>query len=219
MRKYREVIGFILLGAPLENFFDKNHHRFYQRLSQIISKAIVNAILFTKAKQQDEFISLLDELGQSKLKQKSFETTLDFCLGSLINLLGAERSSLMRYNPRNRQLKVCAAKGYKVYPVSGSCVRWGEGIAGLALKDSKIVSISKMKEPKPSNGVDRFLTFGEASEVKVKSLLCVPLFDAQIPLGVINISTINFYKSFDKSEVEMAHQIGNRISSILRNLS
>ena len=209
IRRYREVTGFIFLGVPVDGFFTKNNHKFYQRAGLVISRAITNALLFTRSKQRDQFELTLEVLSQENLKRRSFETTLDFCLGSLIDILGVERSSLMRYDQKKKELKVCAAKGYKIYPIGGASIKWGEGIAGTALKDSKIISIAKMKDLKNS----------QTPEIKVKSLLCVPLTDVERPLGVVNLSTISYYKHFEKSDIEMAHHVISRMTHLLKELS
>lgn len=219
IRKYREVIGFVFLGVPVEEFFSKINHKFYQRVGLVISKAISSALLFTKSKQRDQFEFILEELDRQKLQRKPFETTLDFCLGSLIDLLGVERSSLMRYDEKRKELKVFAAKGYKVYPISGAPIKWGEGIAGVALKDSKIISISKMRDSKPSDLLSSLLRHSEFQEIKIKSLLCIPLVEAERPLGVVNISTINYYQHFEKSDIEMAHHVIHRMTGLLKNMA
>ena len=219
IRKFHEVAGFMLIGTPLEHFFGKTNYKFYQRLGQTISKALVSAILFTKTKKQDEFTLLLDELKKKGASAEPLNTVLDFCLGSLINILGAERSSVMRYDDSARELKVCAAKGYKVYPISGIPVKWGEGIAGLALKEAKIISISKLKETNRMNLLSRFMRHEEAPEIRLKSLLCIPLLEEEKPLGVVNISTINFYKDFDASEIEMANHVVRSMTALVKELS
>ena len=209
IRRYREVTGFIFLGMPVDGFFTKNSHKFYQRAGLVISRAITNAVLFTKSKQRDQLELTLEVLGGENPKHRSLETTLDFCLGSLIDILGVERSSLMRYDQEKQELRVCAAKGYKIYPIGGAPIKWGEGIAGMALKDRKIVSVAKMKD----------LKSGQTPEIKVKSLLCVPLIDAERPLGVVNLSTLSYYKHFEKSDIEMAHHIISRMTRLLKDLS
>ncbi len=207
VRKFHEVIGFTLVGTPVEHFFGKSNFKFFQRLGQTVSKAIASAILFTKTKQQNEFAVLLSELDKKRASEQPTHTVLDFCLGSLIQLLGAERSSVMRYDESARELKVCAAKGYKVYPISGIPVKWGEGIAGLALKESKIISITKLKGP------------NHTPEIRLRSLLCIPLLEGKKPLGVVNISTLNFYRHFDSSEVEMANHVVTRMTQLVKELS
>lgn len=219
IRKFREAQGFIFI-ATHEDHFCKNNFKFFQRVGQITAKAIVSALLFTRTKKQAEYSLLLEEINRKKFSKESIEMTLDFCLGSLMDLLGAERTSLMQYDSSRKELRVCAAKGYKVYPISGHSFKWGEGVAGTALKESKIISIPKMKEHQKNHFMDQFLSAQNgAHEIKLKSLLCVPIFDSKIPLGVVNLSTINFYKDFDKSEIDMAHGVVNRMASILKDIS
>ncbi|OIO38818.1 MAG: hypothetical protein AUJ72_01875 [Candidatus Omnitrophica bacterium CG1_02_46_14] len=208
IRKYREVTGFMLLGVPAEDFFSKSNYKFYQHVGQVVSKSVTSAALFTKSKQRDDFELIISELTKRKFLSGTLETTLDFCLGSLIDLLGVERSSLMRYDEGHMNLAVYAAKGYKVYPISGSKIKFGEGIAGMALKEAKIISIDKMKEVNAAR-----------PEIKVKSLLCVPLIENDTPLGVVNMSTISYYKHFEKSDIEMAHHVINRMTGILKELN
>ena len=125
----------------------------------------------------------------------------------------------MRFDPAKKELKVCAAKGYKVYPISGTPIKWGEGIAGMALKESKIISIPKLRDPSKTPLLNRLLMENDAHEIKLKSLICVPLLDGAKPLGVINVSTINFHRHFEKSDIEMVHQIANRMSGLLKDFS
>lgn len=219
IRRFRELAGFTLIGTPLEHFFGKSNYKFYQRLGQTLSKAVVSASLFTKTKIKDEFTLFLDELKKKESSEEPLGTVLDFCLGSLIDILGAERSSVMRYHHETKELRVCAAKGYKVYPISGIPVKWGEGIAGVALKEAKIVSITKLKEASRNRLLSRFIQNGDAPEIKLKSLLCIPLMDKENPLGVVNISTINFHKDFDASEIEMANHVVSRMTKLIKELS
>jgi ComF family protein len=44
----------------------------------------------------------LDELKKKEATDQPVSTVLDFCLGSLINILGAERSSVMRYDEASK---------------------------------------------------------------------------------------------------------------------
>ncbi len=220
IRQFQEAAGFILLSCSTEGFFSKSNDRFFQRIGQSISKSLMNAILFARCKKKDEFTSLLQAMSVKSLKEQPLETTLDFCLGSLIDLLGAERSSVMGYDNKKRELRVMAAKGYRVYPIGGMSVKWGEGVAGLALKESRVISIPKMKESHANgNGMVRLMKGDSLPEQKVKSLLCVPIIRMRRPLGVINVSTINFYKNFEPSEIDMANQVVGRISDVMKDIT
>jgi signal transduction protein with GAF and PtsI domain len=209
----------LLLSVHEDDFFNKGNYKLFQRLGQAVSKSVTAAHLFTRAKKQDEFASLLTELNKSEFLTKPLESALDFYLGSFIDLLGAERSSVMRYDAASRELKVCAAKGYKVYPISGVPIKWGEGIAGLALKESKIFAVTKMKEAQQfDNPFTKALKRREAPEARVKSLLVLPFFEGREPLGVVNISTINYHRNFDQTDIDMARELANRMAGVIKNI-
>ncbi len=224
LRKSKDVIGFVLASTPTEDFFTKHHLKFYQRVGNTLSKAISHSLLAHQVKQQEQYIKILEDL---QIKHTSgfspfqtIEETLNRCLGSLIELMGAERSSLMRFDPHTKELRVFAAKGYKVYPIAGLPIKWGEGVAGLALKEDRVISISRMEEPSNKKHLlKRLLEQKDARRMNVKSLLCLPLYESETPLGVINISTINFYKNFAPSEIHMAHQVVNRVATLVGQLS
>lgn len=218
IRQYGEIFGFFLISTDSQDFFNKSSCKFFQRVGQTVSRAAGHAIRFNHAKKQDDFATLMDEILRRNPDAQPIEATLDFYLGSLIDLLGAERSSVMRFDAKSKELRVCAAKGYKVYPISGMPIKWGEGIAGMALKDSKILAITRLKDahaPAPLLGAMRHK---DAPETRLKSLLCLPLLDSGMPIGVVNVSTINFHRSFEKSDIDMAHKIVNRLAEIVKRL-
>ena len=216
MRKYAQTQGFILISADTEGFFSKNNYKFFQRVGQTVSQALLAALVYDRLQKERRLNAMLTEITRKKAARRAVEA-IDLCLGSLMEMLGAERSSLMRYDGTKKELKVFAAKGLKIYPISGLCLKWGEGVAGIALKNSKMVSVAKMKEPDgQKNVLTKLFKQKPSREVRVKSLLCIPLFFKEEPLGVINLSTLQNYKNFSPSEIEMARPILHRICDILK---
>lgn len=132
----------------------------------------------------------------------SRDEALDFYLSEAIRTVGVERASVMLLDERQKELKLAAAKGYRVFPFSGLKLKWGEGIAGSSIKDSKIICISRMSRK-------------HDQRLNLKSLACVPLAAANRPLGVMNLSTLNFYKTFENRDVEIASRIARRLSQEL----
>lgn len=218
IHQYDETIGFILVGCPQESFFAKNTIKWIERLARPIKQSLCCALLFNRLKRQTEFISALDELSNRTLLGQPIETTLNFCLDSIINILGVERCSLMLLDNASQELSVYAAKGYKVYPISSLRLKVGEGIAGWAVKEGRIVSIPKMREEHRQGGLLNKLFSNNSGFSKVKSFLCVPLMDNNKPLGAVNISTLTYYKRFQESEVAMIEQFSQRMVTTLKGL-
>ena len=220
LKKYRDALGFLFISAPEENLFTKTSVKYYQRMARTLSNAIFSTMYFNRHKKHSEFISMLHQIEDRVLQRHSLETTLDYCLGALIDLLDVERASLMLMDKKNRSLSLYAAKGYRVYPFSGLTLKWGEGIAGWSIKEGRVISIPRMRNHS-DNGFLHKVPLGGVSSVQlnVRSLLCVPLADMNEPLGVINLSTISYYKNFEQSEIDMINQFAQRISQALKSLA
>ena len=96
----------------------------------------------------------------------------------------------------------------------------GEGIAGLSLKEAKTIAIPKFRNFAGDNIFARILNHngsGSTPQIGLKSLLCVPIFESGSARGVLNISTINFHKHFEKSEIQMANEISKRMAHLLKS--
>lgn len=219
LRKYGRTMGFALLSSPAEGFFNKGNYKFFGRVAHGIAGAVHSARLHAESRRKLSFEAWLEAQKRTDIAGAPAERGLDFCLASLLELSGAERTSLMRYDPLSRELRVFAAKGLLVYPIAGRAIKWGEGIAGLALKTAKPVAVSHLEGPKRKGLFDKWRKSRKhPGESRVRSLLCLPLSSGETPLGVVNISTIHYFKEFGSTEIEMASQITNRISEILRDL-
>lgn len=222
-RKYHDPLGFVFLASPEKDLFAKTSVKYFQRLARAFSQGLFSLIYFNRQKKHSKFISILDELDEKVLQRNPLETTLDFCLGSLIDLVDVERASLMLLDKEKKSLSIYAAKGYKVYPFSGLVLKWGEGVAGWSVKESKIISIPRMKAErslkKPNGGFFPSIKAFEDRQLPVQSLLCVPLIHSNEPIGVINLSTLSYHKNFEPSEIDMVNQFAQRISSAITSLA
>ena len=218
LQKYRDAIGFVLLAAPEKGVFVKPAFKYYLRLAKTLAQAAFGVIYFNRAKKHSDFISVMDQLHERVLQRNPIESTLDFCLGSLIELLGVERASLMLLDKKTRSLSMYAAKGYKVFPFSGLILKWGEGIAGWSVKESKIVCIPRMREERLAAG--RSAALEPASrELGVRSLLCIPLVHEDETIGALNLSTLTYHKHFEQSEIDMTNQFAHKIAAALATLA
>jgi hypothetical protein len=219
LKKYRTPIGWLLIGTPTEEVFHKLTVKHYQRLGKVIANALFSLLHFNRQKKHDEFISILDQLDERMLERHSMETTLDFCLGSLIELLGVERASVMLLDKEKKTMSIYAAKGHRVYPFTGIKLNLGEGIAGWCARESKIIAIPRMKNGKNASLFQQQNGHADFPHLAVRSLLCVPLTKPNEVVGVLNLSTLNFHKNFEQTDINMASQFAQRISKVLTGLA
>ena len=199
LKKYHDAMGFLFLASSEKEIFSKLLLKYYQRLGRVFASALFSQVYFDRYKKHSEFTSIMDQLEERVLQRNPLESTVDFCLGSMIDLLDVERASLMLLDRHKKTLSIYAAKGYKVYPFSGLVLKWGEGIAGWSVKESKIISIPRMKNERMKTFFDKIVrTPNDPPHLHVKSLLCVPLMRENEPIGVVNLSTLSYYRNFEQ---------------------
>jgi len=221
LKKYHDSIGFVFFASSIKDVFSgKNALKYYQRLGRVFANALFGQIYFDRYKRHSEFISILDQLEERVLQRNPLESTIDFCLGSMIELMDVERASLMLMDKSKKRLSIYAAKGYKVYPFSGLVLKLGEGIAGWSAKESKIISIPRMKNGSEKTFLDKSVrSSNQTPHMQVRSLLCVPLVYENETIGVINLSTLSYHKNFEQSEIDMINQFAHRVSLAFKSLS
>jgi hypothetical protein len=220
LRKYQEALGFWVLGSPEKEVFSKASFKYYHRLARVLANALFAQLYYARARRHSAFIAAMDELDERLQQRNGLESTVDFCLGSMIELLGVERASLMLLDPEKKALHLYAAKGHKVYPFSGLALKMGEGVAGWSVKESRIIAIPRMKNDRGRGFLAHLPRLpGQPAFDQVRSLLCVPLAHLNDPIGVVNLSTLTYHKNFEPSEIEMIHQFARRISTALTSLA
>jgi len=204
LSRYEELCGFIWVASPEPGILTQTAAKFLNRLSKPVAGALFGLNYFSRHKRQLSLNAALEKLDEPKPSQQSFEESLDYYLEAIIKSIGVERASLMLLNPKKKSLQLFAAKGYRVYPFAGTRLGWGEGIAGSSLRDSKIICISHMRQE-------------GRSSFSVKSLACIPLAVGRRPIGVLNLSTMSYHKTFESSEVQAANRLAQDLAEVIAN--
>lgn len=203
---HEEPIGFIwMASAAAGTHLTPERVKLAERLVKSLSATVFGLQNFLRNQKHAKLVAAIEkELSPDRTTQ--WEESLDRYLNVFLDLTGVERASLMILDPREKRLRTFAAKGYRVYPFSGRTFALGEGLAGMSLKDLKTICVSRMKED-------------ERAGMPVKSIACIPLWRHSTPIGVLNLSTLTYHKTFEASEIEMAQKIARRLSDTLDGFS
>ncbi len=202
---HEESIGFVWMASAAGAHLTSERVKLAERLVKSLSATVFGLQNFLRNQKHAKLVAAIEkELSPDRTTQ--WEESLDRYLNVFLDLTGVERASLMILDPREKRLRTFAAKGYRVYPFSGRTFAMGEGLAGMSLKDLKTICVSRMKED-------------ERSGMSVKSIACIPLWRHSTPIGVLNLSTLTYHKTFEASEIEMAQKIARRLSDTLSGFS
>lgn len=202
---HEEPLGFVWAAVSAGTPFTPDRVKLADRFSKILSGSLFGIQNFMRNQKHAKMVAAIQhELTPERTAQ--WEESLDRYLNVFLDLTGVERASLMVLDPKEKRLRTFAAKGYRVYPFSGRSFAMGEGMAGSSLKELKTICVSRMRDE-------------SGAHLSVKSLACIPLWKQSTPIGVLNLSTLTFHKTFEASEIEMAQKIARRLSDTMSGFS
>jgi diguanylate cyclase (GGDEF)-like protein len=140
------------------------------------------------------------------------EELLKFVLTHSIEVLEAERGSIMLLDDKTDELVVKVASGGRFRIASGTPVKLGHGICGLVAKDGLgRICNEGFKDPK-------FRNFGSILPVEdIKSLLCSPLRFKEGTIGVINIVNKRNENNFNDSDLSLLNLIASQAAVTIEN--
>lgn len=162
-------------------------------------------------------ISLLYEIGDIFAKGLDVEHASEIVLGRVLELMEAQRVSLMLIDKETNELKIVYSRGLPEEVVKNTRLKLGEGIAGFVAKDGKPLLVENIED----NPKLKELIVGKD---KIKSgsflsapLICSPLKVENKVIGVVNITEKKSGKSFTQNDLNMLSAIGSQLAAIIEN--
>lgn len=137
---------------------------------------------------------------------------LKFVLNHSIEVLGAERGSIMLMDDNTDELKVTVASGGKYRIILGNPIKLGSGICGnVALTGEGVICNDGFKNP-------TFKDFGSLLPVEdISTLICSPLKFKEGTIGVINIVNKRNNKTFEESDLSLLNLIASQAAVTIEN--
>ena len=140
------------------------------------------------------------------------EELLKFVLTHSIDVLEAERGSIMLLDDQTDELVVKVASGGRYRIVSGTPVKLGQGVCGTVAKEGagKICN-DGFKNP-------NFKNFGSLLPVEdIQSLICSPLKFKEGTIGVINIVNKRNSARFNENDLALLNLIASQAAVTIEN--
>lgn len=135
---------------------------------------------------------------------------LDLIIQKGIQIVEAERGSLMLFDHRKEELYIKSSVGLNKRTVSAVRIAPGEGIAGWVFKEGKPLLIKKgAKDP-------RFKKFEEEEE-ELKSIISVPLKIKNKVIGVINADDKREGDFFSIGDLNLLSTFANQAAIAIQN--
>lgn len=154
----------------------------------------------------------INQTGEIIVSAVNQEEALQKALETMFHKTLVQKASVYLFDDNNRlTLKTCLPEISDVPPHEAITFDPGQGIAGISVKEKRIVFIKNTDES------DLFIKNID-SELP-KSLLCVPLLDGDNALGVMNFSGEVGTVNFEESDFEFAESIARSVTITIKNIN
>lgn len=169
----------------------------------------------TERKLKEQRMSELNTLFEISNAVNFFtesEELLKFVLTHAIEVLEAERGSIMLLDDQTDELVIKVASGGRYRAFTASPVKLGQGICGLVAQEGVGVICNDGFKDK------RFSNFNSLMPVEdIMTLICAPLKFKDGTIGVINIVNKRGGENFTEEELSLLNLIGSQAAVTIEN--
>jgi phosphotransferase system enzyme I (PtsP) len=165
---------------------------------------------FMKENHHSIGLRTLEDISAIILHSHNLQETLDNIVTIVARRMRTDVCSIYLMEPDGNTLALKATKGLSKASVNRISMKTSEGLTGLVVETRDMV----MTDNAPSH--PRYKYFKETREERFLSFLGLPLFERNIPIGVITIQTCE-PRRFSDDEISALRTITFQIGSIIHN--
>ena len=214
----KKTEGILLLNKTAAELTGKAYGiEFLKRICAHAAIAINSCRLYEKRQKEKEDLdktlnnlSLLYNIGRAMTYISDLKSLLKYILNQAIEITGAEKGSIMLYDPDANQLSIRVLAGLedevyqeKVNNNEIKCKTFmpGEGVAGTVFETG---------EPIFSNHTDTNKVFVASSGSYAHSIACIPMKVYKDTIGVINVTNKKSPSGFSDEDIEMLRAVADQ---------
>ncbi|UTW08674.1 GAF domain-containing protein [Pseudomonas benzenivorans] len=155
-------------------------------------------------------LAKLNRIGGTLATARDQDTALDLVLHAMSEKIGIERGSVYLFNKDN-ELEAKAFLPPKQMDGAPAAITFtlGEGVIGRTAASKRVIFV-------PDTSRDSTYVAGE--QEKAKALLCVPLLDKDILIGVMNVSGAVDKVNFADSDYEFVASVARSLVTTIKNI-
>jgi HD-GYP domain-containing protein (c-di-GMP phosphodiesterase class II) len=160
LKIYHHTLGCISVESDQPDAFNKEDEHLLTTLAVQAAVALENARLFQSAqeelaerkraemkiRQQIERLTALSKIDQAIMSSFDLNVTMDILLDQVISQLQVEAADIFLLGPDGQTLEYAAGQGFRTHTIESVRVRMGEGHAGRALQERRLIRIEDLTE-------------------------------------------------------------------------
>jgi PAS domain S-box-containing protein/putative nucleotidyltransferase with HDIG domain len=175
-------VGVLSLYTAQPAFFSPERIEFFQAYAHQVAAALENARLYDEAERRLRQLQALRDIDAAISGSLDVRVTFNVFLGHVISLLRADAAAVLLFNPHLQALEYCAGRGFRTAAVQHGQLRLGEGHAGRAALERRMVTVTNLDSDPGDASRSRLL----AAE-KFSGYVAVPLMAKGHVKGVLEI--------------------------------
>ena len=174
--------GTLNLCSVQDDYFTPERIEFFQAFTHMVAATLENARLFEEAGRRLKHVEALRNIDMAITSSLDLRVTFSVVMDQVLSQLGIDAAVILLLNPYAQTFEYAAGRGFRTRDVERTCRRLGEGNAGHAAQERRIVHIPNLKEA----GDDCVRSYIPAIE-KFISCYSVPLIAKGQVKGVLEI--------------------------------
>ena len=138
--------GTLNLCSDQDGYFTPERVEFFQAFTHMVAATLENARLFEEAGRRLKHVEALRNIDMAITSSLDLRVTFNVVMDQVISQLGIDAAVILLFNPYAQTLEYAAGRGFHTRDVERTCRRLGEGNAGRAAQERRIVHIPNLKE-------------------------------------------------------------------------
>ncbi len=136
-----ERVGIVIIAVKAPRELKEEDIHLLTNLAEIAGNAIHRMRLHAQAELHVQRLNALRVFDMAITTSLDLHLTLDVLLDQATHQLGVDAADVLLYNKQTKKLEYAAGRGFRTSSAARSSVRLGEGLAGRAAQERKILQI------------------------------------------------------------------------------
>jgi signal transduction histidine kinase len=178
------------------------------------SVAIQNARLYREAQRRRDVAEALARVGRELTGTLEAERIAALVTRGIVELLGVQGSVVFRFEPEDETLHEIASYGPAASLVRGMVLKPGQGMAGRAVAERKIVvTPDVLREPRVEHSAEQRAIL---SAHDLQSMISIPLFTHERVIGALSVGD-RVGREFSADELQALQAFADQTALALEN--
>jgi len=147
------AVGFLTIDHREPGVYGEENAEMAQAFAGQVAIAIDNARLYEQTQQRLQRLTALRTIDMAITASLDLRVTLNVILDQITAQLGVDAADVLLLNPHTQKLEYATGRGFRSRALRHTSLRLGEGYAGRAALERRIVSIPNLEEAE--NGLRR----------------------------------------------------------------